>query len=74
MPKRLALWFAFSSIILLTITSITLSSNGWISLLCAVLAFFNVGFGFMFKAKYRKQAEQQAAAATNPVESSQTAK
>ncbi|MCR8846063.1 hypothetical protein NQ117_20490 [Paenibacillus sp. SC116] len=71
MPKRLALWFAFSSIILLTITSITLSSNGWISLICAVLAFFNVGFGFMFKAKYRKKAEQEAALTAKQAEPSQ---
>ncbi|UHA75878.1 hypothetical protein KIK04_06050 [Paenibacillus sp. 481] len=60
MSKGLALWFACSTIVLLTALSITISHNGWLALLFGVLAFCNTGFGFAVKAKQRRRAEAQA--------------
>ncbi|CAH8769118.1 DUF5325 family protein [Paenibacillus dendritiformis] len=55
MSKGLALWFAVSSIVLLTGTAITLSHNIWLSILFAILAVFNIGFGFIVKARQRRK-------------------
>ncbi|BFH12099.1 DUF5325 family protein [Paenibacillus melissococcoides] len=55
MSKGLALWFAVSSIVLLTATAITISHNIWLSILFAVLAVFNIGFGFIVKARQRRK-------------------
>ncbi|MBN3525438.1 hypothetical protein [Paenibacillus apiarius] len=55
MSKGLALWFACSSIGLLTATAISLSYSAWLVALFAVLAVCNIGFGFVTKARLRRQ-------------------
>ncbi|MEC0369444.1 hypothetical protein [Paenibacillus chibensis] len=51
MSKGLSLWFACSSIFVLGAAAISMSYNGWLALLLGVLAIFNIGWGFMIKAK-----------------------
>lgn len=51
MSKGLSLWFAFSSIILLTVTAITISYSGWLATLLFVLSIANIGWGFVIRAK-----------------------
>ncbi|MED5020179.1 hypothetical protein P9847_23200 [Paenibacillus chibensis] len=51
MSKALSLWFACSSIFVLGAAAISMSYNGWLALLLGVLAIFNIGWGFMIKAK-----------------------
>lgn len=57
MSKGLALWFACSSIALLTAMAISISLNAWLALLFGLLSFFNMGFGFIMKAKLRRREE-----------------
>ncbi|MGF7046259.1 hypothetical protein J2T13_000735 [Paenibacillus sp. DS2015] len=54
MSKALSLWFAVSSILILAASAIAISHYIWLALLLAVLGVFNIGWGFMFKAKHRK--------------------
>lgn len=51
MSKGLSLWFAFSSIILLAVTAITISYSGWLAALLFVLSMANIGWGFVIRAK-----------------------
>lgn len=51
MSKGLSLWFAFSSIVLLTVTAITISYNGWLATLLFVLSMANIVWGFIIRAK-----------------------
>lgn len=57
MGKGLSLWFAVSSILLLTAASISISSNIWLALLLGVLCILNIGWGFILKARLRRKAE-----------------
>jgi len=59
MSKPLSLWFALSSIILMSATAVMISHNGWIAILLALLTLFNVGYGFVIKARLRRRAEGQ---------------
>ncbi|UQZ33318.1 hypothetical protein C2I18_06950 [Paenibacillus sp. PK3_47] len=60
MGKGLSLWFACSSILILTAASISISFNIWISLLLGVLCILNIGWGFILKAKLRRRQEGSA--------------
>lgn len=51
MSKGLSLWFAFSSIILLTVSAIMISYSGWFAALMFVLSISNIGWGFVIRAK-----------------------
>ncbi|WP_019908662.1 hypothetical protein [Paenibacillus sp. HW567] len=61
MGKGLSLWFACSSILMLTAASISISYNIWLALLLGVLCIFNIGWGFIVKAKRRRKAEAATA-------------
>ncbi|AJS60079.1 hypothetical protein [Paenibacillus sp. IHBB 10380] len=54
MSKVLSIWFSVSSILLLAASAIAISHYAWLALLLAVLAIFNIGWGFIIKAKHRK--------------------
>lgn len=54
MSKRLSLWFATSSIIILAVAAIAISYSGWFALLLTILGVCNIGWGFVTKAKHRK--------------------
>ncbi|MNN78514.1 hypothetical protein D3C81_1950750 [compost metagenome] len=56
MGKGLSLWFATSSILILTAASICISYNIWLALLLGVLCISNIGWGFILKAKLRRKA------------------
>lgn len=60
MGKGLSLWFATSSILLLTAASISISFNIWLALLLGTLCVFNIGWGFILKARLRRKAENSA--------------
>ncbi|OKP99821.1 hypothetical protein [Paenibacillus sp. P46E] len=60
MGKGLSLWFACSSILLLTAASISISTNIWLALLLGVLCIANIGWGFILKARLRRKAETKA--------------
>ncbi|WP_458124037.1 hypothetical protein [Paenibacillus sp. Z3-2] len=55
MSKGLSLWFAFSSIILLAVTAVTISYSGWLAALLFVLSIANIGWGFVIRAKKERQ-------------------
>ncbi|WP_150268938.1 DUF5325 family protein [Paenibacillus tepidiphilus] len=57
MGKGLSLWFAISSIALLTAASISISYNIWLVLLFSVLCILNIGWGFILKARLRRKQE-----------------
>ncbi|MBT2283383.1 hypothetical protein J7E78_07515 [Paenibacillus polymyxa] len=61
MSKGLSLWFAFSSIILLAVTAITISYSGWLAALLFVLSIANIGWGFVIRAKKERQEVRSAA-------------
>jgi len=54
MGKGLSLWFACSSILILTAASIAISFNVWIALLLGAVCILNIGWGFTIKARRRK--------------------
>ncbi|EFM08708.1 conserved hypothetical protein [Paenibacillus curdlanolyticus YK9] len=60
MSKMLSLWFAVSSIVLMSMTAILISYNGWLAILGAIVTTCNVGFGFIVKARLRRRAEAAA--------------
>ncbi|CAI6083374.1 hypothetical protein PAECIP112173_03892 [Paenibacillus sp. JJ-100] len=55
MSKGLSLWFAFSSIVLLTVTAITISYSGWLATLLFVLSMANIAWGFIIRAKKERR-------------------
>ena len=55
MSKGLSLWFAFSSIVLLTVSAISISYNGWLASLLFILSIGNMGWGFVIRAKKERQ-------------------
>ncbi|MEN1990305.1 hypothetical protein [Paenibacillus hubeiensis] len=55
MSKGLSLWFAFSSIVLLTVTAITMSYSGWLAALLFVASIGNIGWGFVIRAQKERQ-------------------
>ncbi|WP_310830108.1 hypothetical protein [Paenibacillus pedocola] len=57
MGKGLSLWFATSSILILTAASICISYNIWLALLLGVLCVLNIGWGFILKARLRRKQE-----------------
>jgi len=54
MSKGLSLWFACSSILILTAASIAISYNVWIALLLGAVCVLNIGWGFIIKARRRR--------------------
>ncbi|WP_151737190.1 DUF5325 family protein [Paenibacillus tengchongensis] len=60
MGKGLSLWFAVSSIALLTAASISISFNIWLVLLFSLLCVLNIGWGFILKARLRRKREDGA--------------
>lgn len=54
MNKGLSLWFAVSSIVLLAAAAIFITHNAWIAAGLGLLAIFNIGWGFIIKAKKRR--------------------
>ncbi|MBB6020849.1 hypothetical protein HNR77_001911 [Paenibacillus sp. JGP012] len=65
MSKGLSLWFAFSSIVLLTVTAITISYNGWLATLLFVLSMANIVWGFIIRAKKERQEARSASESTS---------
>lgn len=59
MGKGLSLWFACSSILILTAASISISYNIWLALLLGALCVLNIGWGFIIKARLRRKAERK---------------
>lgn len=57
MGKMLSLWFAASSIALLTAASIFISTRLWLSALLCLLCVLNIGFGFIMKARLNRKRE-----------------
>ncbi|WP_379130406.1 hypothetical protein [Paenibacillus sp. sgz500958] len=55
MSKGLSLWFASSSILILTAASISISYNIWLALLLGAVCILNIGWGFIIKARLRKK-------------------
>jgi len=55
MGKGLSLWFACSSILILTAASIAISYNIWISLLLGAACVLNIGWGFIIKARQSRK-------------------
>ncbi|MGQ8874275.1 hypothetical protein [Paenibacillus sp. TSA_86.1] len=64
MSKGLSLWFAFSSIVLLTVTAITISYNGWLAALLFILSMANVVWGFIIRAKKERRENRSASEST----------
>ncbi|WP_196233365.1 hypothetical protein [Paenibacillus polymyxa] len=54
MSKGLSLWFAVSSIVLLTAAAISISYSAWLSILLGLLSVGNIGWGFVVKARQRR--------------------
>lgn len=54
MSKGLSLWFAVSSMLLLAAAAIFIAHNAWIAAGIGVLAVFNIGWGFIIKARKRR--------------------
>lgn len=65
MSKGLSLWFAFSSIILLTVSAIMISYSGWFAALLFVLSIANIGWGFVIRAKERQEVRSAASEPTS---------
>lgn len=57
MSKGLSLWFACSSILILTAASMAISYNIWIALLLGLICVMNIGWGFIVKARIRRKQE-----------------
>ncbi|WP_199794818.1 hypothetical protein [Paenibacillus faecalis] len=54
MSKGLSLWFAVSSIILMTAATISISHNVLVAIGLGLLTILNIGWGFIIKAKRRR--------------------
>ncbi|MFF2018856.1 hypothetical protein [Paenibacillus sp. NPDC058177] len=57
MGKGLSLWFACSSILLLTAASIAISYSIWTALALGLACILNIGWGFIVKARRRRRQE-----------------
>ncbi|MFP4977346.1 hypothetical protein ACE6ED_18225 [Paenibacillus sp. CN-4] len=55
MSKGLSLWFASSSILLLTFASIAISYNLWAAFALGIASVLNIGWGFIIKARRRQE-------------------
>lgn len=51
MSKTLSLWFATSSIVLLTASAISISYSAWLAVGFGLASVLNIGWGFAMKAK-----------------------
>lgn len=51
MSKGLSLWFALSSIVLLTACAMMISTNWLIAVGLGILSILNIGWGFVIKSK-----------------------
>ena len=68
MGKGLSLWFACSSILILTAASIAISYNFWIALLLGAICVLNIGWGFIIKARIRRKLEDKNVLPSEPAE------
>jgi hypothetical protein len=55
MSKSLSLFFAVASVVLMLATAFSISHNGWLALLFAVLSLAMMACGFIVKARIRKK-------------------
>ncbi|WP_410515305.1 hypothetical protein PaeBR_06765 [Paenibacillus sp. BR2-3] len=55
MGKGLSLWFACSSILILTAASIAISYNVWVALMLGAVCILNIGWGFIVKARWGRE-------------------
>ncbi|MFM9280469.1 hypothetical protein [Paenibacillus jiagnxiensis] len=54
MNKTLSLWFAASSILLLTAAAISISHSAWLALGLGLASVLNIGWGFATKARQNR--------------------
>lgn len=55
MSKSLSLLFAVTSVLWMIATAVSISFNGWLTLLFGILTIVNIGFGFVVKARKTKR-------------------
>ncbi|GGG63879.1 DUF5325 family protein [Paenibacillus radicis (ex Gao et al. 2016)] len=55
MSKPMSLLFAVLSVLFMLATAVSISINGWLALLMAVLTLFMIGSGFIVKARLRRR-------------------
>ncbi|MBM7567409.1 DUF5325 family protein [Paenibacillus sacheonensis] len=55
MSKPLALFFALFSVLLMSVTAISISYNGWLAALFFFLTICSIGAGFVVNAKMRRR-------------------
>ncbi|MCQ4088540.1 hypothetical protein [Saccharibacillus sp. JS10] len=55
MNKGLALWFAVSSMALVTLCAILINESAWLALGVGVLAMLNIGWGFVTKVRIQRK-------------------
>ncbi len=56
MNKGLALWFAVSSMALVTLSAILINESAWLALGVFVVATLNIGWGFATKVRIQRKA------------------
>ncbi|WP_308638521.1 hypothetical protein [Paenibacillus silvisoli] len=55
MSKRMSLFFAVFSVLLMSATAISISYNGWLAALFFLLTIGSIGTGFVVGAKMRRR-------------------
>ncbi|CAM4080946.1 hypothetical protein [Saccharibacillus endophyticus] len=55
MNKGLALWFAVSSMALVTLSAILINENAWLALGVGLIAVLNIGWGFITKVRIQRK-------------------
>lgn len=55
MNKGLALWFAVSSMALVTLSAILINENVWLALGVGLIAVLNIGWGFITKVRIQRK-------------------
>ncbi|CAM3611227.1 MULTISPECIES: hypothetical protein [Saccharibacillus] len=67
MNKGLALWFAVSSMALVTLCAILINESAWLALGVGVVAVLNIGWGFITKARIQRKLGVSAAPQEKPL-------
>ncbi|MEJ8303750.1 hypothetical protein [Saccharibacillus sacchari] len=55
MNKGLALWFAVSSMALVTLSAILINESAWLALGVGLVAVLNIGWGFVTKVRIQRK-------------------
>lgn len=55
MNKGLALWFAVSSMALVTLSAILINESAWLALGVGLIAVLNIGWGFITKVRIQRK-------------------